>query len=77
MPKLVDHDKRREELADAALQIIAREGMRGVTTRAVADEEQWVTAINVVEQRFGRLNGLVNNAGVTADASLRKMQLSQ
>lgn len=43
----------------------------------VADEEQWVTAINVVEQRFGRLNGLVNNAGVTADASLRKMQLSQ
>lgn len=57
MPKLVDHDKRREELADAALQIIAREGMRGVTTRAVADESGWSTG--VLTHYFGTLNDLL------------------
>lgn len=32
----------------------------------VADEDHWVAAVNAVVQRFGTLNVLVNNAGVTA-----------
>ena len=72
MRELVDDLRAEREtlLADGAADVVP-------VGLDVADEEQWVTAINVVEQRFGRLNGLVNNAGVTADASLRKMQLSQ
>lgn len=45
MPKVVDHDRRREQLADAALSLIAKHGMRGVTTRAVAEEAGWSTGV--------------------------------
>lgn len=41
MPKIVDHVRRREELADAALRLLARSGIRSVTTRAVAEEAGW------------------------------------
>lgn len=57
MPKVVDHERRREELADAALTIIARHGMRGVTTRAVAVEAGWSTG--VLSHYFGNLNDLL------------------
>jgi len=43
----------------------------------VSDEEQWAAAIESVDNTFGRLDGLVNNAGVVDDSSLRKMQTSQ
>lgn len=45
VPKVVDHVRRREELADAALTLIARDGLRAVTTRAVADEAGWSTGV--------------------------------
>lgn len=38
MPKIVDHDQRREEFADAALAVIAAKGIGGVTLRAVSEE---------------------------------------
>ena len=38
MPKIVNHDKRREQLAEAAWRVIRREGLEGVTVRSVADE---------------------------------------
>jgi len=38
MPKIVDHDLQRETFADAATRLIAREGLEGVTMRAVAAE---------------------------------------
>jgi len=36
MPKLIDHDLRRRELVEASWQVIAEEGLEGVTMRKVA-----------------------------------------
>ncbi|RAV16089.1 TetR/AcrR family transcriptional regulator [Paenibacillus contaminans] len=38
MPKIVDHDQRREQLAEAAWRIIRRDGLEGVSVRRVAEE---------------------------------------
>lgn len=38
MPKIVDHDVQREHFAEAARRLIARQGLEGVTMRAVAAE---------------------------------------
>lgn len=38
MPKIVDHDLQRETFAEAAMRLIARNGLEGVTMRAVAAE---------------------------------------
>ncbi|GII82026.1 HTH-type transcriptional regulator PksA [Sphaerisporangium siamense] len=38
MPKIVDHDARREEVVDAARRVILREGIDAATTRAIAKE---------------------------------------
>ncbi len=40
MPKVVDHEKQREIFAEAATRLIAREGLEGLTMRAVAEEAQ-------------------------------------
>ena len=38
MPKIVDHDTQRVKFAEAAMSLIARQGLEGVTMRAVAAE---------------------------------------
>ena len=38
MPKIVDHEQQREKFAQAAMSLIARHGLEGVTMRAVAAE---------------------------------------
>ena len=38
MPKIVDHDAQRQRFCEAAMRLIARNGMEGVTMRAVAAE---------------------------------------
>ena len=38
MPKIVDHDQQREMFAEAASRLIGREGLEGMTMRAVAVE---------------------------------------
>ena len=38
MPKIVDHDARREEIVDAVWRVISRDGIASATTRAIADE---------------------------------------
>jgi len=38
MPKIVDHDAQRVKFAEAAMSLIARHGLEGVTMRAVAAE---------------------------------------
>lgn len=43
MPKVVDHDQRRLELAEAVLRIVLRDGVSGATVRAVAAEAGWST----------------------------------
>lgn len=46
MPKIVDHEQRRRQLADAVLRVIARRGgVAGVTNREVATESGWSTGI--------------------------------
>lgn len=41
MPKRVDHDQRRRELADAVCRVVAREGVETVSLRLVAAEAGW------------------------------------
>jgi TetR/AcrR family transcriptional repressor of bet genes len=43
MPKIVDHDQRREELAAAVWRLAARDGLEAVTIRGVAAEAGWST----------------------------------
>lgn len=43
MPKVVNTDQRRGELADAAARVIARAGIDGVSLREVAAEAGWTT----------------------------------
>lgn len=45
MPKIVDHDARREELVEAAWRVIARAGMAGATMREIAREAGVSTGI--------------------------------
>jgi AcrR family transcriptional regulator len=45
VPKVVDHEQRRRELADAALALAARDGLAAVTTRATAAECGWSTGV--------------------------------
>ena len=40
MPKIVDHDQRRTELAAAAGRVLVAEGLEGLTTRRVAQEAE-------------------------------------
>lgn len=41
MPKVVDHDQRRREIAAAMWRILLRDGMGAVTVRALAEEAGW------------------------------------
>ena len=41
MPKEVDHQARRRELADAACRVIGRHGLAGATLAQVAEESGW------------------------------------
>jgi TetR/AcrR family transcriptional regulator, transcriptional repressor of bet genes len=43
MPKVVDHEQRRGELAAAVWTLASREGLEAVTVRRVADEAGWST----------------------------------
>ncbi|HTN79935.1 MAG TPA: TetR/AcrR family transcriptional regulator [Acidimicrobiales bacterium] len=43
MPKIVDIEQRRAEIADAAARLIARSGLDAVTMREVAAEAGWTT----------------------------------
>jgi AcrR family transcriptional regulator len=45
MPKVVDHEQRRTELADAALDIVAEHGIKAVTVKAVAERSGWSTGV--------------------------------
>ncbi|OKI81671.1 TetR/AcrR family transcriptional regulator [Micromonospora sp. CB01531] len=41
MPKIVNHDQRRRELAAAVWQVIARDGVEGISIRSVAAASGW------------------------------------
>jgi AcrR family transcriptional regulator len=50
MPKIVDHDVRRAEIAEALWRVVARDGLEGATIRSVAAEAGWSRGI--VEHYF-------------------------
>jgi TetR/AcrR family transcriptional repressor of bet genes len=43
VPKVVDHEERREELAAAVWRLASREGLEAITVRRVAEEAGWST----------------------------------
>ncbi len=45
MPKIVDHDQRRRELAEAAWKVITEAGIDGATTREIARESGYSTGV--------------------------------
>lgn len=51
MPKVVDHDQRRQDLVQATLRIIVRQGLTGATMRDIAAEAGF--ANGVVKTYFG------------------------
>ncbi|NMN95576.1 TetR family transcriptional regulator C-terminal domain-containing protein [Antrihabitans stalactiti] len=65
MPKIVDHEERRRVLADAALALLARDGVAAVTTRGVADESGWSTGVlnHYFDSRHDLLLAALRRAG--------------
>ena len=45
MPKIVDHDERREEVAEAAWRVIGRVGLDGATLREISREAGFTTGV--------------------------------
>ena len=45
MPKIVDHDQRRRELAEAAWKVIVESGIDGATTREIAKEAGYSSGV--------------------------------
>src|SRR5262245_17919424 len=43
MPKIVDHEERRRQLAEAVWRVIRREGVEAASIRTVAEESGWST----------------------------------
>lgn len=68
MPKIVVHEERRRELADAVLALAARNGVGSVTTRAVAEEAGW--SIGVLNHYFDSRHDLLH-AGLMRASELQ------
>src|ERR1700743_3241717 len=60
MPKEVDHDARRRELADAASRVIARNGLSATTLAQVAEESGW--SIGSMRHYFPNKDELIASA---------------
>ncbi|MCK6511169.1 3-oxoacyl-ACP reductase FabG [Myxococcota bacterium] len=70
-----DYDQAKGEEAQRAL---LEEGLAGWFQRVnVADQAQVDAAASALQQRCGRVDVLINNAGITRDASLKKMTVAQ
>jgi AcrR family transcriptional regulator len=57
VPKIVDHDERRADLARAAVKVIDREGIEGATLREIAKEAGYSTGI--IGHYFGSRNDVL------------------
>ena len=68
--KKVDHDLRRAEVAEAAAQVIAKEGLTGLTTRALA--KSMGCSIGVLSHYFNSKEQIVQAAFDWADNRLDK-----
>lgn len=75
MPKDVDHDQRRAELADAACRVVAAHGLAGASLRQVADEAGW--SVGSIRHYFTTKAELLEfalwRAGDRIEARIRKL----
>ncbi|WP_040159585.1 TetR/AcrR family transcriptional regulator [Mobilicoccus massiliensis] len=60
MPKIVDHDQRRAELAEAVWRVVLRVGVEGASVRAVAAEAGW--SMGALRYYFSTQDGLLEFA---------------
>jgi AcrR family transcriptional regulator len=60
MPKIVDHEARREEIAQALWRVVRRDGVRAASVRTVAAEAGW--SAGAVRYYFPDQDGLINFA---------------
>ncbi len=63
VPKIVDHDRRRREIAAALWRVIARDGMAGASARTVAAETGW--SLGAVRHYFSTQRALLHFAAAT------------
>ncbi len=66
--------RNQEKLEEAKQEIIAAGGQAAVFAADIADEEQVKAAFKAVIAQFGKLEILVNNAGVTKDQLVMRMK---
>ena len=60
MPKVVDHEERRRELAEAVWRVVLRDGVEGVSVREVAAEAGW--SAGALRHYFGTKEELLASA---------------
>jgi len=60
MPKIVDHDARREEIAEALWRVVRRDGIRAASVRTIAAEAGW--SAGAVRYYFPDQDGLLSFA---------------
>src|SRR5262252_380065 len=70
MPKIVDHDQRRRELAQAAWNVIADSGIDGATTREIAREAGFSTG--VLAHYFERKDDILLEALHMSHATIKR-----
>lgn len=76
MPKIVDHEQRRSEIADAALRLVAQGGTNAVTTRNAAEEAGWSagTVNHYFDSRDHLLLGALRRAAQLQGQELKRIQ---
>src|SRR5262250_613851 len=63
-----------EKLAQVAQEIQARGGLAAAFRMDVGNEDEIKTAVKAAIERFGKIEILVNNAGITRDTLLLRMK---
>ena len=90
MPKIVDHDARREEIAQALWRVVRRDGIRAASVRTVAAEAGWSAgavryyfpdqaglmtfAMDLVARRVGDRIGAIKPTGTPTEIALRYLE---
>jgi AcrR family transcriptional regulator len=90
MPKIVDHDTRREEIAQALWRVVRRDGIRAASVRSVAAESGWSAgavryyfpdqaglitfAMDLVSRRVGDRITAIEPVGTPAEIALRYLE---
>ncbi len=74
---VVNYNRNSEEANKIVNQIISSGGTAIALQANIANQEECVKLFNEIESRFGVVDILINNAGITRDKSFKKMQLSE